>query len=242
MDRRESLKNLLIGAATTTALFTASGCETEAGNAADVPAAAANPYPFEHTRTEWELRRDARYHAVEAFNTEEKAVLDVLADLIIPADDGGPGASSTGTTEFIAFMANDYPDFHFPLRAGLAWLSRESLERFGNNDFGLLSAEQQTSILDDIAYLPEDASEDLKPEVAFFDLLRKLVTTGYFTSKEGIKDIGFQGNAPNVWDGVPAEVLAKHDVEYDEEWLAKCIDQETRDVVAEWDDDMNLIT
>lgn len=240
MDRRESLKNLLIGAAATSALFTAAGCEPT--TEATVSTTALPQHPFDGTRTEWELQRDARMQAVPAFNDGERQLLDLLADHILPEDEQGPAASKTGTTAFIEFMANDYPDFKMPLRAGLAWLSTESLERYQNNDYASLNADQQTAILDDIAYLPADPQEPLTAPVAFFDLLRKLVLTGYFTSKEGIKDIGYQGNAPNLWDGVPKEVLAKHDVDYDPEWLAKCIDHDTRDTIAEWDDEMNLIS
>lgn len=241
MDRRETLKNLLIGAAATGALFKASGCE-DVKNSASEGAVAVNPYPFEGTRTTAEQNRDAKLQAVPFLNDGERKTLDRLADLILPADERGPAASTTGTTNFIEFMANDYPAFQLPLRAGLAWLSRDALDRFGNNDFTQLTEDQQTAILDDIAYLPEDPKEILSPPVAFFDLLRKLVQTGYFTSKEGIKDIGYVGNIPNLWDGVPPEVLAKHDVDYDPEWLAKCINHDTRDEVAVWDDDMNLMT
>lgn len=242
MDRRESLKNLLVGAAATSALFTAAGCETKPTESAASLPSGLNKYPYEGSRTQWEKERDARMQAVPAFNAHEEKMLDTLADLILPADSTGPAASSTGTTAFIGFMANDYPAFKFPLRAGLAWLSREALQRFDNNDFTTLEEAKQKAILDDIAFLPEDEKEDPTPEVAFFDLLRKLVLTGYFSSKEGTKDLGYQGNIPNVWDGVPEEVLAKHEVDYDPEWLAKCINQDTRDVVAEWDDDMNLLT
>ena len=46
---------------------------------------------------------------------------------------------------------------------------------------------------------------------------------------------------PNVWDGVPPEVLAKHGVAYEKEWLAKCIDQSKRGQLAQWDEDGNII-
>lgn len=242
MDRREILKNLLVGAAAAGTLFKTTACEKATPLSGEDPASIPTPHPFEGTRTPWELGRDAKLQAVPFFNENEKATLDVLADLILPEDEGGPAASTTGTTAFIEFMANDYPAFQLPLRGGLAWLSYECLERFGNNDFTQLLPDQQTAILDDIAYLPEDKTEELTPPVAFFDLLRKLVQTGYFTSKEGIKDLGYQGNTANLWDGVPEEVLAKHDVDYDPEWIAKCINHDTRDAVAEWDDNMNLIS
>jgi len=72
--------------------------------------------------------------------------------------------------------------------------------------------------------------------------VRNLTCTGYFTSEEGIKDLGYKGNQPNVWDGVPQEVLDQHGVAYDSEWIARCVDQSQRNVTAEWDDDKNLIT
>jgi hypothetical protein len=50
------------------------------------------------------------------------------------------------------------------------------------------------------------------------------------------------GNTPNIWDGVPDAVLARHGKSYDAEWLAKCVDQSRRNIKAEWDDEMNLIT
>ena len=66
--------------------------------------------------------------------------------------------------------------------------------------------------------------------------------TGYYTSEMGIKDLDYKGNQPNIWDGVPEEVLQKHGVSYDPEWIAKCVDQSQRGVTAERDDDGNLIT
>jgi hypothetical protein len=78
--------------------------------------------------------------------------------------------------------------------------------------------------------------------IVFFDLMRNLTLTGYYTTKMGLDDLGYTGNFANVWDGVPAEVLADHDVDYDEEWLAKCVDQNERMTIAEWDEDGNLLT
>ena len=99
----------------------------------------------------------------------------------------------------------------------------------------------QKSILDSIAYEIEDVEE--QPQVvAFFSLIRDLVVTGYFTSAVGLNDLGYQGNTPNVWDGGPDGVLKDHDISYDEVWLAKCIDQNTRNKIAKWDENGNLIS
>ncbi len=56
----------------------------------------------------------------------------------------------------------------------------------------------------------------VKPEMhqgaVFFDRLSNLVATGFYTSQIGIKDIGYVGNAPGKWDGVPADVLAQYNL------------------------------
>jgi hypothetical protein len=46
--------------------------------------------------------------------------------------------------------------------------------------------------------------------IAFFSLVRNLTATGFWSSKMGIDDIGYQGNVPNQWDGPPAEVLKQY--------------------------------
>lgn len=56
--------------------------------------------------------------------------------------------------------------------------------------------------------------------------------TGYFTSEGGVKDLGYMGNTPNVWDGILKYVLKDHDVACDESWLAKYIDQNTRNEIS----------
>ena len=73
-------------------------------------------------------------------------------------------------------------------------------------------------------------------------LMRDLLVTGYFTSEVGLKDQGYMGNSPNVWDGIPQDVLVDHGMAYEEAWLAKCIDQSKRNETAVWDEDGNLLT
>ena len=54
---------------------------------------------------------------------------------------------------------------------------------------------------------PHRRVEEQPQEVQFFSLLRNLVLTGYFTSEVGIKELDYRGNMPNIWDGVPQDVL-----------------------------------
>ena len=48
--------------------------------------------------------------------------------------------------------------------------------------------------------------------------------TGYFTSEVGIKELGYKGNSPNIWDGVPQDVLDQYGLSYDKEWIDKCME------------------
>ena len=55
--------------------------------------------------------------------------------------------------------------------------------------------------------------------VAFFNTMRDLTACGFFSSKMGIADLGYAGNKPNQWDGVPQEVLEQYGVKYDDRTL-----------------------
>ncbi|MFN7405910.1 MAG: gluconate 2-dehydrogenase subunit 3 family protein, partial [Cyclobacteriaceae bacterium] len=47
--------------------------------------------------------------------------------------------------------------------------------------------------------------------------------TGFYTSEIGIKDLGYQGNRANQWDGVPQDVLDQYGLKYDERTLAESV-------------------
>ena len=74
------------------------------------------------------------------------------------------------------------------------------------------------------------------------DTIGTLCMTGYFTSAIGIEELGYVGNSPNVWDGVPQDVLDDHGLAYDPERITKCVDQEKRNDTAQWDEQGNLIS
>ena len=84
------------------------------------------------------------------------------------------------------------------------------------------SKQQQLSLVDQIAY-PLKAKPDMKQGVAFFNLMRNLTASGFYTSEIGIKDIGYKGNTPNQWTGVPADVLKQYNLAYTDKELKECI-------------------
>ena len=63
-------------------------------------------------------------------------------------------------------------------------------------------------MLDAIAY-PKKAAPELKPGVDFFNNLRNLTASGFFSSRVGIRDLGYIGNVPVAkWEGTPPQVMA----------------------------------
>ena len=77
-------------------------------------------------------------------------------------------------------------------------------------------------MVDEIAW-PAKAKPEMLPGVAFFNLLRNLVATGFYTSEIGVKDMGYIGNVPNQWNGVPQDVLRQYNLAYTEKELKECI-------------------
>ena len=241
MDRRESIKSLLMGSVAGGLLL--HGCNPGI-DTKDPETDTTTPETGKtnYGRTPEEEAQIAKLHAEQFFNAHEMATLTVLCDLILPANAEYGAASSVGVPDFIEFMAKDEPSFQVPLRGGLMWLDHESNTAY-QKVFKDSAADQQKELLDRIAYHnPEISLQEQAMEIQFFALVRNLTLTGYYTAPEGIKDLGYKGNSPNVWDGVPEDVLQKHGLAYEEAWLAKCVDQSKRDVVAKWDDEGNLLS
>ncbi|PCJ92279.1 MAG: Tat pathway signal protein [Flavobacteriaceae bacterium] len=238
MDRRKSIKSILLG--TVAGGLAVSGCKPGTGTEGDnVVADGAEQY---FGRTPAELEQIAALNAEQFFNEHEMSTLAVLCDLILPANSEYGGATDAGVPDFIEFMVKDIPDMQPTLRGGLMWLDHKSNTDF-NSEFKSLNETQQKEILDTIAYPDMEIPNNERPlEIQFFTLMRNMTLTGYYTSQMGIKDLGYKGNTPNVWDGIPEEVLAQHGVSYDEEWIAKCVDQSQRNVIAKWDEEGNLLT
>ena len=142
---------------------------------------------------------------------EEMRYVAALADVIIPADERSPAASAVGVPDYInEFVSAPAHKEHLTrLRGGLAWLNRTARERFGAADFPALATARQQEICDEIRFEP-DVPDALKPQARFFDAFRDWVSTGFWTTEEGMRDLGYMGNVPlPSWDGPPAEVLER---------------------------------
>lgn len=234
MDRRDSLKSLLVGSLAGGLLI--NGCAP----GKEAPEVQEKPEEKAYGRTPKEKEYDQKLMSEVFFSEHELATVAVLCDLILPANEEFGSATDAGVPEFIEFMAKDLPRHQLPIRGGLMWLDNRSNKKF-NLEFKSCPEEEQKNILDEIAY-PEQASPEVEQGVKFFSLMRDLTLSGYYTTQMGIQDLGYKGNTPNVWDGVPEDVLKEHGMKYEEEWLAKCLDPDTRNDVAQWDEEGNLIS
>lgn len=235
MKRRESLKTLLIGTVGGSTLTSFSSCkpETTEEQVKETPL---------YGRTPEELKHDEEVKAEIYLNEYELAAIAVLCDIILPATEDAGSATDAAVPAFIEFIVKDIPKHQIPIRGGLMWVNSEAFRRF-EKDFISCLPEEQIKIIDDIAYPdPEKKKPEMAYGIKFFNLMRNLTLTGYYTTKMGFEDLGVTSNFANTWDGVPAEVLANHEVDYESEWLAKCIDQSKRMEIAKWDEEGNLLT
>jgi hypothetical protein len=145
----------------------------------------------------------------KVLDPHEWKTIQVLSDLIIPADDRSGSATQAGVPEFI----DDWLDLkggetEAAIRGGSIWLDAECNRQF-SHDFVDCTGAQQKQILDRIAYPKEAAPEDAAG-VVFFNHLRNLVVSGFFSTEMGVKDLPYLGNQMlSEWKGCPPNVIAK---------------------------------
>ena len=115
----------------------------------------------------------------------------------------------------------DMPTHQVPMKGGLRWLDVYCLKQY-EKAFIDCSSTQQIELVDQIAY-PKKAKPEMSQGVKFFSLMRDLTASGFYTSEIGVKDIGYVGNTPTQWNGVPEEVLQQYKIAYTEKELNECV-------------------
>lgn len=239
MKRRDSLKYMLVGTIAGATVTSTTSCKTEIDDAKGV---VKDNTKNLYGRIPSEIEHDDKVNLETYFNEHEMLTIATLCDIILPATPSAGSATEAKVPDFIEFIVKDLPGNKLPFRGGLMWLDTEANQRFEKR-FIDCTPEQEIEIIDDIAYPdPDGEKPEMAPGIKFFNQIRNLTMTGYYTTKMGFEDLGVTSNFANVWDGVPEEVLANHDVDYDPEWLAKCVDQSKRNDIAEWDEEGNLLT
>lgn len=217
MDRRKSLK-LIVGG-TATGAFIAS-CKTDdkknTGNTTNETAVEGINRMAEEKEYEESLKNAKKF-----FTEAEMATITLLADIIVPKDEVSGSASDAKVPDFIEFIVKDMPEHQTPMRGGLRWLDLKCLNLY-NKPFTGCASQQQIEMVDAIAY-PAKAKPEMKQGVAFFNLMRNLTATGFYSTQMGWNDVGYKGNVPNQWNGVPDDVLKQYNLAYTEREMKECV-------------------
>lgn len=216
MDRRKSLKTIAIGTIGAGVLVEA--CKPGENKTEPAKAPEANPNALNRMKEEAEHEKEI--NSKTFFTADEMATIAVLADIIIPKDDVSGSATDAKVPDFIEFIVKDMPEHQTPMRGGLRWLDMQCLTRY-EKAFKDCSQQQQIEMVDMIAY-PKKAKPEMMQGVSFFNLMRNLTATGFYTSEIGVKDVGYIGNAPNQWNGVPDDVLKQYGLAYTDKELKEC--------------------
>jgi gluconate 2-dehydrogenase gamma chain len=135
----------------------------------------------------------------KALTQHEFDTLKKLCEMIVP------GASQGGAAEFIDLLSSQNPEMASIYTGGLGWLDR-AMEHSGAADFLTAKADEQTAMLDHIAYR-KNFTPELAPGIRFFDWVRKMTVDAYYTSAAGIKELGYKGNKGMAEFKVPQEAI-----------------------------------
>jgi len=198
MNRRESLKLMAIASLAVAVPGCTLGKVDEAALKAEQAAADGGLKGYKPTH----------------LSAHEYATVTVLVDLIIPADDRSGSASEAAVPLFIDFMMGDAPELQEPMHEGLVWIDDVSKSLHGAT-FADSTMDQQMSFLDQIAF-PESVAAGMEKGVEFFNTLRDLTASGFWSSKMGMMDLNYTGNTPQgSWDGCSHEAMAHLGLSYE---------------------------
>ena len=206
LDRRTTIKWMFAAAATVPSLQ--SLADPAQPQARDVPATQAGYGTDPDLIKEW--RAGGPWPLT--LGAAARLTTTALCDLIIPADDVSPAASSVGVVDFIdEWISAPYPQQRADreiILPGLLWVDTEAQSRFGQ-PFAKITDAQRAAIADAICS-PAKAAANAATAAKFFARFRDLAAGGFYTTPVGMKDIGYVGNVPlERFDGPPPELLRK---------------------------------
>ncbi|MCF3649802.1 gluconate 2-dehydrogenase subunit 3 family protein [Synoicihabitans lomoniglobus] len=157
------------------------------------------------------------------FNDHQRRTAAVLCGLIIPADNRSPSAADLKVHDFI----DEWISSPYPAQAGDRALILQGLEqldglaqkRYGS-PFADLRINAQATLCDKLAKMEEmDAAtesalsasdREFRQLQRAFRRFRDLTAGGFFTTPEGLKDIGYLGNVPlAAFPAPPADLLKR---------------------------------
>ena len=132
-----------------------------------------------------------------ALTAHEYRTLERLTDLIIPVENGAPGAVAAG-----AAAGNDTLQ-----GVNNARKTTKATRHAGFEAATQASPAIQTAMIDLIAYR-RNQSPELDAGIQFFALARRMTVDAFYTSEIGIRDIDYRGNSPRATFPEPTEAIA----------------------------------
>lgn len=139
-----------------------------------------------------------------ALTPHQFRTVERLTDLIIPVENGAPGAVAAGVPAWIDMLVGVNDQLKTIYADGVAWLDQAMKQR-GAGGFVAASPADQTALLDVIAYRRND-TPDFSAGIQFFTWVRRMTVDGFYTSRVGMRDV-YLGNSPSATFTVPAESL-----------------------------------
>jgi gluconate 2-dehydrogenase gamma chain len=134
----------------------------------------------------------SRLDAARFFSPAEHELVDVLTEMIIPADEHSPGARAAGVGAYIDLViAGSSSEEQTKCRSELAGFEEFARQQCGK-PFLQADATARARVLDRLAgQAPHAAS----PAGRFFGRVREMTIYGYYTSEIGLlKELGYKGN------------------------------------------------
>ena len=129
------------------------------------------------------------------FKPGEFKTVELLAEMIIPADDkpGAKEAKVANYIDFVVFSAREFePSLQREWMDGLVVLDRESQKQFGKV-FRMVSMAERENLLTEMS-LPERDPGARHEGYEFFRLVKNMTVEGFYTSRIGLIDVlDFQG-------------------------------------------------
>jgi hypothetical protein len=143
---------------------------------------------------------------------DQRAVLRIAADLILPADAHSPSGGTLHIDAFVdEWVSAPYPEQQRDrvlILSGLAWLDAKCNARFGK-DFAQAADAERRAIFDSIAF-KDGVQPGYERAAFFFRRLRGLMLGGFYSLPEGMADIGYMGNKPMTTYPGPSDAAMAH--------------------------------
>lgn len=191
MDRREAIKGVAVGVGAVTSLPILNDNASAQGHQHRVAA----PLVAETTSK-----------APAFFNKHQYATITELASLIIPTDET-PGAREAKVNEYIDMIVGESPfEVQKVFLDGLKWLDKTSQQRH-KKKFVDLAQPEQVAILTEISRIKTPTPQN-ELQAKFFKALKDATIDGFYTSKIGLDELGYQGNT--VLDEFPGCTHPEH--------------------------------